>query len=77
MAGQEGSVMDLDGLVGQLQTLLPMARTLRTYNEIEAMFPQGTGLEELKKELRQLASDCGCDFKDQPHYQNIAFTKRS
>jgi len=68
--------MDEEGLIRQLQGLKQGGVTLRTYAEIELMFPPGIEDDNVKRKLVQLASDCDCTINNQPGYQNVKFTKR-
>jgi hypothetical protein len=68
--------MSVEALISQLMGMLPTASTLRTYGEIEIMLPPGIEDDSVKGALAEIASDCGCEIKNQPEYANVKFTKK-
>ena len=68
--------MSVEGLVRQLQRMLPGAQLSLSYDVIGRLFPPGIEDDESKRALAELVNDCFCDLRNEPKYENVIITKR-
>jgi hypothetical protein len=67
---------DIEGLIRQIQGLMPGGSMDLRYTVLARLFPPGIDDNNAKRELTELVHDCGCDLRDNPEFENVIITKR-